>query len=223
MSTLELTIDVETIPTQNPKFIAELDVKCPGNITKPESIIKWEKDKKPGLLDEAYRKTALNSTKGELCVIGWAINDKDPQCVYRGINDSEADLLQAFYDCMLPNFMEGYYSNVLWIGHNILPFDLPFIWHRSIINNVKTAVHIPYNAKIWSESVFDTKAVWKANSSASSSLKDICTAIGIPVKQGMDGSEVWDYVKRGEIQKVADYCMNGDVVATRSLYHAMRG
>ena len=70
MSTLRITLDVETIPTQNKDIIAAIDVKCPGNISKPESVAKWEADVKPDLIDKAYRKTSLDSTKGELIVIG---------------------------------------------------------------------------------------------------------------------------------------------------------
>lgn len=222
MSTLNLTIDIETIPTQDPEYFKGITVNCPANITKPESIAKWEVEKKPGLIDAAYRKTALDSTKGEICVIAWAVNDEEPRCVYRKLGESEADLLTAFFDCMYPLFREGYYSNTLWIGHNLLAFDLPFIKHRAIINKVNTSIHIPYRAKPWADNIFDTKMVWKAASNASSSLDAICKAIGIPVKEGMKGSEVWDYMKAGEVEKVADYCRLGDVVATRSLFKLLQ-
>jgi DNA polymerase elongation subunit (family B) len=223
MSTLRITLDVETIPTQNKKLIDAIDVKCPGNISKPESVANWEDEVKPGLIEKAYRKTSLDSTKGELIVIGWAINEEPPQCVYRDYrHDSEKDLLEAFYASILPHCTAGYYSDTQWIGHNILAFDLPYIWHRTRINKVKTTIRIPYNVSPWSDKIFDTKRTWKANSSASASLEAICTAIGIPVKTDMHGSEVWDYAQRGEIQKIANYCMNGDVVATRELFHAMR-
>jgi len=223
MDTLRIVIDVETIPTQNPLFIEKLDVKCPGNITKADSIEKWTNEKKPGLLDNALRNTALDSTKGELIVLGWAINDDPPQCVYRDYKtESERDLLEAFYDAIHVHFTAGYHSQVLWIGHNILSFDLPFIWHRTKIMGVEPLVKVPYNARPWSANIFDTKLTWKAHSTASSSLEAICNAIGIPVKEGMHGSEVWDYAQRGEIQAIADYCMNGDVVGTRSLYNVLR-
>lgn len=224
MDTLKLTIDVETIPTQNKAFIDGITVKCPGNISKADSIKKWEETVKPGLIDNAYRKTSLDSTKGELIVIGWAINDEPSQSVYRDYRDpeqTEYSLLQGFYDAVYTQLTAGFHSQVLWIGHYILGFDLPFIRHRSIINKCKSSLRIPYNAKPWAENIFDTKAQWKAASSASSSLIDICQAIGIPAKQDMHGSEVWDYAQRGEIVRIADYCRS-DVDATRELYKVMR-
>lgn len=229
MSTLRITIDVESIPTQNKDLIAAINVKRPGTIKKPDSIAAWERDVKPGLVDNAYRKTSLDSTKGELIVIGWAVNDDPPQCVYRDYRDetqTEASMLEGFYAALAPHYEAGYYSDTQWIGHNVLGFDLPYIWHRSKINKVKTTIRIPYDSKPWSDQVFDTMRVWKANSSASSSLEAICNAIGIPVKAGMHGSEVWDYAQRGEIKKIADYCAanepGSDVIATRELYYALR-
>jgi hypothetical protein len=222
MSILRITLDVETIPTQNKKFIDAIDVACPGNYTKPESIEKWNLEKKPALIEKAYRDTALDSTKGELIVIGWAINDADPQCVFRRPGESEGDMLRAFYDLLTIHTEAGFYSEILWIGHCISTFDLPYIWHRSRINHVTSSVSIPYNVKPWSDAIFDTRHVWKAASNASSNLTDICTAIGIPCKQRMKGSEVWDYVQQGRIQEVADYCMYDDIVATRDLYHVLR-
>jgi len=228
MSTLRIMLDVETIPTQNKDVIAGIDVKCPGQIKKPDSIQKWEEEVKPGLIDNAYRKTSFDSTIGELIVIGWAINDDKPQCVFRDYRDetqTEKIMLEAFYAAILPHFEAGYYSEAQWIGHHILGFDLPYIKHRTLINGVTSTVNIPYNAKPWGDQVFDTMRMWKAASNASSSLEAICKAIGIPIKTSMHGSEVWDYAQRGEIQAIADYCATGegsDVVSTRELYYAMR-
>ncbi len=173
----------------------------------------------------AIRKTSFDSTKGELIVIGWAINSDAPQCVYRDYRDdtqTEASLLEGFYNAIAPMLYSGYYSDILWIGHDILRFDLPYLWHRTKINRVKSTVKIPYNVKPWSETIFDTRLVWKANSDASASLHDICNAIGISNKQRMKGSEVWDYAQRGEIKLIADYCMHDDVVSTRELYRVLR-
>ncbi|MFV2057329.1 MAG: 3'-5' exonuclease, partial [Thiohalomonadales bacterium] len=159
MSILELTIDVETIPTQSQVLIDSIDIKCPGNIKKPDSVQKWRDETRPGLIENAVRKTSLDSTKGELIVIGWAINDGAPECVYRDYRDktqTEADLLQGFYDAIFRHFEAGYYDTTLWIGHNILSFDLPYLWHRSKINGIKSTVRLPYNARPWSESIFDT-------------------------------------------------------------------
>lgn len=219
---LELTLDVETIPTQKQIFIDGIDIACPGNYTKADSITKWEKEKKPALLDEAYRKTSLDSTKGELIVIGWAINKAEPQAVYRELGESEGDLLQGFYDAIAPYLIAGgFHAKTRWIGHNILRFDLPYLYHRTKINKVNPSISVPYDSKPWDERIFDTQATWKAASNASSSLEAICNAIGIPVKTDMHGSEVWDYVRAGKVKRVAEYCKE-DITATRSLYNVLK-
>lgn len=228
MSTLRIVIDVETIPTQDKDAIASIKIKRPGTIKLVDSIAAWERDVRPGLVDNAVRKTSFDSTKGELIVIGWAVNDDAPQYVYRDYRDktqTEASMLEAFYAALFPHYEAGYYTETQWIGHNILGFDLPYIWHRSRINKVKTTIRVPYNAKPWGSEVFDTMRMWKANSSASSSLEAICGAIGIKVKKGMHGSEVWDYAQQGRIKDIAEYCAGGegsDVYATRELFYAMR-
>jgi hypothetical protein len=155
-------------------------------------------------------------------VIGWAINDDEPQAVYRGLKESEGDLLRGFYDAVAPYLTQGgYHSRVLWIGHRVLHFDLPYLWHRTKIQRVLPSIKIPYDAKPWDENIFDTYTRWKAASSASASLEAICTAIGIEVKQGMKGSEVWDYIRAGKQKEVAVYCKT-DVVATRQLYNVLK-
>ena len=71
---MNIYIDIETIPTQ-PETDAKLDIaetiKPPASMTKAETIADWHagsgkyagvKDRK---IDEAYRKTALDGTRGE--------------------------------------------------------------------------------------------------------------------------------------------------------------
>ncbi len=56
------------------------------------------------------------------------------------------------------------------------------------------------------------------------SLDRICKALGIQAKgedlpegEYIDGSLVWEFVKRGEIEKVAAYC-KADVIRCREVY-----
>ena len=46
MSRLEITLDVETVPTQAAIFKDDITVECPGNITKAETKEKREIEKK---------------------------------------------------------------------------------------------------------------------------------------------------------------------------------
>ena len=52
-------------------------------------------------------------------------------------------------------------------------------------------------------------------------LAELCEILGIPSpKDGIDGSQVWDYVQSGRIEEVAEYCKK-DVIATREAYNRM--
>jgi hypothetical protein len=88
-----------------------------------------------------------------------------------------------------------------------------------VINGVKPSVRIPYDAKPWGD-VIDTLYLWKGVSKSGGSLDAICKAFGIPGKGDMDGSKVWDAVKNGEIDKVAEYC-HDDVDKLRQIHKRM--
>lgn len=217
-------IDIETIPSQRGGVVERLSksIKTP-NITKTgkyknaDDIAKWEAEEKILEVKELYRKTALNSALGEIISIAWAIDDDPIQTVCRGIDESERDLLKDFY-FLLSNEIKGF--RPVWIGHAISTFDLRFIWHRSIINEVEPSFHIPYDAKPWDGIVFDTKFEW-SGSKDSISQDDLCFALGIEGKPNdIDGSKIWDFVKAGEIERVVKYNMD-DVNKVRQIYKRM--
>ena len=52
-------------------------------------------------------------------------------------------------------------------------------------------------------------------------LKDICEFLGIEQKDEIDGSQVWDAYKAGQMDKIIEHC-ESDVKAVRELYKRMR-
>lgn len=223
---MDLVIDIETVPTQRVdlKELIIKNISHPGTMTKPETIEKWNLEKKPAVIDEKYRATALNGTLGEIACIGWMIDDEEPQCLYRGLRESEEAILYAFDQKIVERIYrtKGRPLTLKWIGHNLTWFDLRFLWQRYVINNLQPGIAIPYNAKPWDDRVFDTRFEWIGAAGKGGSLNEISRALGYPGKSGdIDGSKVWDYVKAGRIKEVADYCKNVDVVQTRQLYNRM--
>lgn len=213
-----LYIDVETIPTQNEQIMKDirLSIKPPANITKEETKKKWMEEKKPLEVDKAYRKTALNGTLGEIICIGYAINDESVCISGRKVGESEADIIRELF-----NTLGGIKGEVQIIGHCVADFDLKFIYHRAVINNVKPPKWFPIkDVKAWSKGIFDTKEQWVGKSSASGSLDAICKAMGIEGKGDIDGSKVWDYIKAGKYEEVFKYC-GEDVERVRQLYYRM--
>lgn len=228
------------IAKQFPEVPPYEEPKCPRTIKKPETIKEWQENTLPGLreaaalkhqeevnkrqaaIEEAWRKTGLYGDQGEIICIGWAIEDAEPTVLHRQLNGSEVDLLTMFYKTLHTQLNKRHPS---WVGHNVT-FDLRFLFHRSVILGIRPYVSLHLDAKPWSEQVQDTMIMW-AGLRDKVSLDRICKALGIQGKGGdlpdgeyIDGSKVWDFVKRGEIEKVAAYC-KADVIRCREAYKRM--
>ena len=221
-----LYIDLETTPCLLPGVRQEYidNVKAPGQYNKPESIEKWKKDNAESAGDAEWRKTSFDGTWGEICVIGWAIDGGDIQSVSCDPNHSEmteADMLRLFFGQLRGQLLrtDGGLNKPTWCAHNGTNFDFRFLWQRCVINGVTPCVPIPADAKPWGD-VIDTLYLWKGVNKAGGSLDAICKAFGIPGKGDMDGSKVWDAVKDGQIDKVAEYCRD-DVDKLRQIHKRM--
>ena len=214
----KLFIDIETIPTQKPGFLDEImgTIAPPGNITKQESKDKWMAENADQAAKEKYLKTSFDGTHGEIVCIGWAVDDASPQTVFRTLGQSETTLLIDFYEII----KEELQFCPVYIGHNVLNFDLRFLYHRSVINAIKPPFLLRQDTRYNGEFVFDTMLAW-AGWGNRISLKNLCAALDVPVKSnGLDGSKVWDYVQEGRMDEVAEYCRE-DVAATREVYRKM--
>lgn len=247
-----LYLDIETIPAQRPDVMAEITaehqsalevavaaIQPPGNIKLQESKDKWFADEAPAKakalrdgvaadIDAAYRKTGLDGSFGQICVIGFALDDEAPRTVYalewaaKGI---EHELLEDFY-CELTDLIpRNQERSVCVVGHNVSGFDLRFMAQRSIVNRVQPhrVIASACQAKPWeTEKVFDTMVQWGGvGARAGGSLDRICKALSIPTpKSGITGAQVWDNVKAGHITAVAEYCKR-DVIATREVHRRL--
>ena len=105
------------------------------------------------------------------------------------------------------------------VGHNIIGFDLPFIFQRCLANNIaaKPFVNLgEYNVR----GVFDTmRAWWLGDRRSRVSLDDIAWALGIESSKTSDveGSKVFDLYQAGKLAEIREYNLN-DVRATRKVY-----
>lgn len=214
-----LFIDIETIPTQRPGALDEFKatVKAPGNMSKPETIAAWMRDNAEQAATDAWRKTALDGSQGEILCIGWAIDDGEPNTVIRELGESEANILHTFYQLMIN---EGLDNMIQIVGHNVKDFDLRFLYQRSVIHGARPSFPLRQGQRYGGDFVFDTMAEW-AGWGNRISLKNLCRALNIPVKQGdIDGANLWDAVLAGRYNEIADYCMS-DVEATRAAWRKM--
>lgn len=213
-------------------------ISPPGNYKKQETIDEWMANEAPKIaeklrgafeaeVDEAYRKTSFDGGFGQVCVIGYAVNGDDPQfvCVDDLTAPSEVALLKAF-SCVLTDLIPANETfTTVVVGHNVAAFDLRFLVQRYIVNRVRphTIIARASQAKPWEQDkVYDTMIQWGgAGAKAGGSLDKLCKALSIPSPKGaIDGSKVWDFVKAGEIEQVAEYCAK-DVAATRAIHQRM--
>jgi hypothetical protein len=245
-----ITLDIETIPSQNPavfdRILADLreSFKAPSDMTKERAcaelgmtdaseikftskaralelwVERFRDEKLEETAIEQWRKTSFDGARGQVAVIGIAIDDREPMTFYSpDWKDDEKHVLYAAFETIARAYTPSSDRRPVFVGHYITGFDLRFMFQRAVILGIKPPSIIPFHARPWDDAVFDTMTRW-AGHSGSVKLDALCEALGIPGKNGMDGSQVWDYVSAGRIEEVADYCA-GDVRMTREAYRRM--
>lgn len=205
-------LDLETIPCQSPEYRAKVRaaIKPPATIKKPESILAWLDENAETATDEAVAKTSFNPAYGHICCIGYGIGDGDIVSLSAETVDHEADILRAFFDALPKMGMARY------IGHNVAAFDMRFILCRAIVLGVRIPSIIPRDIKPWSQDIFDTMTAW-AGARGTISQDNLCDALGIPGKDGFDGSMVAEAWANGEHERIAAYCRD-DVEKVRAIH-----
>lgn len=220
-----VVFDIETIPTQREDVRIQLakNIKPPKTIKKAETLEKWEKEEKPQAIFDEIDRTGLNGAFGEIISIAVAIDDKEPVVFFEENWQSptrESDILTKFFNYIGAHFNKGTDIPPVFVGHNLVNFDLRFVYQRAVINGVKPFAFFPIHAKAWDKCVFDTMTEF-AGYNNRISMNDLCLALGIDGKgDDIDGSKVWDFVQQGKIAEVAEY-NKADVVRTRAIYNRM--
>src|SRR3546814_4351137 len=90
-----------------------------------------------------------------MLMIGLAFDDSAPVVCH---DDSEAETLAQAFELIRTNCNIN--RRPVFIGHNITGFDLRFILQRAVILGVQPPLNIPFGARPWDESVFDTMTQW---------------------------------------------------------------
>ena len=212
---MNLYFDIETIPAEESLkgTIVELEKKREKKreaTEAAESGIGYRRKKTNEMI---YRATALSGDFGRIFCIGYALGD-DPVDIIRG---QEQEILKKWW---------GIADRAdLFVGHNIMDFDLPFIYKRSIIHKIKPATrHLNLSfARYRSDPIFDTMKEWdKWALRASISLDKLAKVLGLPTSKdgGIDGSKVYDAYLAGKYDQICEYCKR-DVELTRKVFKRM--
>lgn len=204
-----LWLDIETIPTQRPDEIERIRaevIEHNQQLARPHPQAKVDE-----LVDEAWRKTALDGAFGEVVCIGFALDDAEPTVFSRLPADSERQLLVNF-SALLGGLSRPY----LVSGHNVIGFDRVFLRQRALVHGVRLPGWFTRPVKPWDATTADTMLAWTGGVAGKGvALDKLCRALGVPGKDGFDGSMVWDAIRDGRLADVATYCA-ADVERTRS-------
>ncbi|MDD5396904.1 MAG: ribonuclease H-like domain-containing protein [Candidatus Moranbacteria bacterium] len=209
----KLFLDIETLPAEQSKIetLRHLfDKKNP----------QFDQEK----FDEFVSKTNFDGAFGRILCIGYAVDDEPAQNFYNENNEKET--LQQFWHLVdaissAPRNPQYPDYDLLFVGHNVMDFDLRFIYQRSIVLGVKPAYDLNF-ARYRSYPVFDTMKEWVKWANSSVSLDYLAYALDVPSSKtgGIDGSQVAQFFADGKVNDILEYCKR-DVETTRAVYRKM--
>ena len=142
-------------------------------------------------------------------------------CICYGIDDGEIQCLSGDEKNILTKFWAVAKDVDTFVGHNIMEFDLRFIYKRSVIHRIRPSRQLNF-ARYRSDPIFDTMKEWEKWGAMGISLHKltICLGIASPKEAGIDGSKVYKYYLDGKSEEIYKYCKR-DVEATRAVYKRM--
>jgi len=233
-----LYADIETVPTQRAELRAALlsdvqakvdaelaAVTAPSNYTDDEKIAAYIETKKAEIraaghakADEVLRATALDGAFGEVYCIGLAYEEGPVTVLTRQdlTREAERALLDGAFSVMQQYRGMSARAPRL-VGHNIIGFDLRFLFQRAIVHGLALPDWWPLDPKPWDRvMVDDTMTLWAGPRDRVSQSK-LCRALGIADDDTIDGSQVWDCIKRGQPELVVEHCRK-DVAKLRAIH-----
>ncbi|MBM2803468.1 MAG: pol exo2 protein [Deltaproteobacteria bacterium] len=164
-------------------------------------------------LDEAelIKKLSLSAATAKIICLCYAI---DPPA------DSPVQILQGEETDIIKNFWKLVLDCNLFVGHNVLDFDMRFIYQRSVIHQIKPSRDIPFT-RFRNAPIYDTMQEWSKWGREHVSLDTLSKALGIPSpKENLDGSKVYPYYRAGKLPEIIEYCKR-DVDSVRQVYRRL--
>ena len=186
--------DIETVPTdQALKDNGLLDAQI--KLDEPELI----------------KKLSLSAATAKIICLCYAV---EPTLT------NSIEVLQGGETDIIKNFWKLIADCNLFVGHNILDFDLRFIYQRSVIHQIKPSRDIPFT-RFRNAPIYDTMQEWSKWGREHVSLDNLSKALGIPSpKENLDGSKVYPYYRAGKLNEIIEYCKR-DVDSVRQVYRRL--
>lgn len=194
-------LDIETLPAEdgNKKVLLELYKRKLGR-----------GNKNLGSFEEYLESTGLDGSFGRICCISFAVDDGPTQSLF----GDEKEIILKFWEAA---------KNIsLFIGFNLMDFDLRFIYQRSIIYGVKPTQELSF-ARYRNSPIYDVMHEWsKWSNLGRTSLHGLSKALGLasPKEGDIEGKDVAAAYKAGRLREICEYCER-DVEATRQIYKRM--
>lgn len=160
---------------------------------------------------DLIKKLSLSATTAKILCLCYAMEPAVHTAI-EVLDGDEREIIRGFWtlaeDCSL------------FVGHNILDFDLRFIYQRSIIHQIKPSRDIPF-ARFRNAPVYDTMQEWSKWGREHVSLDALSKALGIPSpKESLDGAKVYPYYRAGKLAEIIEYCKR-DVDSARKVYRRL--
>lgn len=165
--------------------------------------------------DELYERSAFDATFSRVVCVGVLMfsDAMVPQGAICWYGANERELLRLFWARL------GDPRPSLFITHNGLGFDLPFLKKRSVIHQVKPSIEISL-ARFRTEPVYDTMAIWSNwETRGWVKLDVLARALNVETKSG-SGKEVAEMWAAGRGKEIAEYCLQ-DTYVTYACYQRM--
>ncbi len=213
---MKVVVDIETVQISRAEWARLAGVTLQDQLVPASDLFEQaDADAKRQSEDELYAKSAFDGTYSRIVCIGaiFLSDDLEPRGAASWYGPNEKELLQRFWTRM------GKERPGLWITHNGLGFDLPFIKKRSVIHQVRPPFDINL-AKFRTEPVYDTMAVWSNwDNRGWVKLDTLARVLGVETKSG-SGAQVQSMWERGESKEIALYCLH-DTYVTYACYSRM--
>lgn len=216
---MKVVLDIETVQAPREEWAAiagcvpELDSACLENAE--DLFTRSEADERRKREDDLYEKSSFDGTFSRIVCIGAIVlsDTMEPQGATSWYGPNEKELLRRFWAKL------GQFRPSLFITHNGLGFDLPFIKKRSIIHQIKPSCEIIL-ARYRTEPVYDTMAVWSNwENRAWVKLDVLARALKVETKSG-SGKQVAEMWANGQAKDIGEYCLQ-DTYVTYACYCRM--
>lgn len=225
---MNIFLDIETIPAQ-PEEAAKAEItetiSAPAKMSKAETIDDWHQGKgkyagaKDAAIEKAYRDTSFSGAEGQVISAAFATDTSDPVAFYGDYQkDDEPRIINDLFSAITKELKRQHHSTQpFFIGQFVAGFDLKFLFHRCVILGIRPPFPLPFSGR-HGKDFYCTQQAW-AGFGGRMSQANLCKALGIEGKpDDIDGSKVWDFVKAGNVDRVAEYNCD-DVEKVRAIYN----